>query len=187
MANTKTIGDITEAMVLAAFVAAGIPVSVPFGENQRYDLIADVHGTLLRVQCKTGRVAQSEAVLIFNATSHDGHRARQSYRGQADLFAVYSPHTRQVYVLGVDEVGETNVWLRLIPAKNNQEIGVRYADEHTLAAWAARLVRGRDDQRVLRPGDTPGHPALPVPVPLPAVHAERERQLGLQQVGRAGQ
>src|SRR5215467_3220880 len=32
------------------------------------------------------------SVLAFNATSHDGHRARQSYRDQADVFAVYSPH-----------------------------------------------------------------------------------------------
>src|SRR5690348_12697220 len=102
-------------MVLAAFVQAGLPVSVPFGENQRYDLVVDVHGTLLRVQCKTGRAVQGASVLVFNATSHDGHRARQGYRNQADLFAVYSPHTRQIYVLDVNEVGETSVWLRLTP------------------------------------------------------------------------
>ena len=139
MANTKTVGDQTEAMVLAAFVAAGFPVSIPFGENQRYDLIVDVNGVLNRVQCKTGRTLQNDSVIVFNATSHDGHRARQSYRGQADLFAVYSPRTQQVYVLPVDDAGETNVFLRLTPAKNNQEIGVRYATEYLLSVWTARL------------------------------------------------
>lgn len=77
MGNTKTVGDTTEAVVLAEFMKAGIPVSVPFGENQRYDLIADVHGTLLRVQCKTGRVVQKESVLVFNATSHDSPSTRR--------------------------------------------------------------------------------------------------------------
>jgi len=80
------------------------------------------------------------AVVCFNATSHDGHRPRQGYRGQADLFAVYAPCTGQVYVLPVDEVGETTVWLRLTPAKNNQEIGVRHAEEYLLKVWVARYA-----------------------------------------------
>lgn len=140
VANTKTIGDRTEAIVLAEFVKAGFPVLLPFGENQRYDMVIEAGGGFLRVQCKTGRTVHDESVVVFNATSHDGHRPRQGYRGQADLFAVYASHTGQVYVLPVDEVGETAVWLRLTPAKNHQEIGVRYAEEHTLAVWAARLA-----------------------------------------------
>jgi PD-(D/E)XK nuclease superfamily protein len=60
------------------------------------------------------------------------------YRGQADLFAAHSPDTRQVYVLAVDEVPETDVWLRLTPARNNNQYGIRLAEDHTLAAWAAR-------------------------------------------------
>jgi hypothetical protein len=143
--NTKAIGETTEAIVLAEFVKAGFPVLLPFGENHRYDMVIEAGGRFLRVQCKTGRALQDRAVVCFNATSHDGHRARQGYRNQADLFAVYAPYTGHVYVLPVDEVGETAVWLRLTPAKNNQEIGVRHAEEHLLAAWAARL-----DSRAIR-------------------------------------
>jgi len=150
--NTKTVGEITEAVAMAEFVKAGFPVLLPFGENQRYDMVIEADGRFLRVQCKTARLIRNASgaagsnVLAFNATSHDGHRARQSYRDQADVFAVYSPHTKQVYVLGVNEVGETTVWLRLTPAKNNQSVGVRYAEEHTLATWVARLGHRRDDQ-----------------------------------------
>jgi hypothetical protein len=43
-----------------------------------------------------------------------------------------------VYVLAVDKVPETDVWLRLMPTKNNQHLKVRLAQEHTLEAWAAR-------------------------------------------------
>ena len=140
MANTKTIGDVSEAIVLAEFLKAGFPVLLPFGENQRYHLVVEIGGRFLRVQVKT---CQSDgSALVFNATSHDGHRPRQSYRGDADLFAVYSPLTKQVYVLAVDEVPETRVWLRLTPAKNNQVLGIRQAELHTLEAWVERQSSG---------------------------------------------
>ena len=138
MVHTKVIGETTEAIVLAEFVKAGFPVLLPFGENQRYDLVIEAGGRFLRVQCKTGRPVQG--AVCFNATSHDGHRPRQGYRGQADLFAVYAPCTRQVYVLPVDEVGETSVWLRLTPTTANNQYGIRYADDYLLAAWEARYA-----------------------------------------------
>lgn len=136
MPNTKTIGEITEAVVLAEFIQAGFPVSLPFGENQRYDMILDAAGRLLRVQCKTARKLDC-GVISFNA--HSTPLARTGYRNQADLFAVYAPSTRQVYVLPVDDVPETEVWLRLVPTKNNQKLHVRWAKDHTLEAWAARI------------------------------------------------
>lgn len=140
--STKAIGDITEAVVMGALPQAGFSVLVPWGENQRYDLVVETGGHFLRVQCKTGRVIQDGSILAFSTASHDGHRARQSYRGQADLFAVYAPppSTGQVYVLPVEDVGENAVWLRLTPARNGQEIGVRYAEEYLLSVWAARQI-----------------------------------------------
>lgn len=143
--HTKTIGEISEAVVLTEFLKAGFPVLLPFGENSRYDMVIEAGGRFLRVQCKTaspcGRNGD-RACVRFHAYSHrftaGKFDSREAYRGAADLFAAYAPTTGQVYVLAVDEVPETDVWLRLTPARNNQQSGVRLAEEHTLAAWAAR-------------------------------------------------
>ena len=54
------------------------------------------------------------------------------------MLAAYAPHTRQVYVLEVNEVPETDVRLRLAPGGHNNQHEVRLAEDHTLAAWAAR-------------------------------------------------
>ncbi len=43
-------------MVLGALMRAGYFVSIPFGENHRYDLIAGKDNALYRVQVKTGRL-----------------------------------------------------------------------------------------------------------------------------------
>jgi hypothetical protein len=40
----------------------------------------------------------------------------------------------------VDEVPDTDVWLRLTPARNNNQYGIRLAEDHTLEAWAVRQV-----------------------------------------------
>jgi hypothetical protein len=136
MAGTKAAGDIAEAVVLAEFLRAGFPVLLPFGDNRRYDLVVEAGGRFLRVQCKTASQCGGGACIRFKARS--GVHQSRSYRGQADLFGAYSPYTGQVYVLAVNEVPDTDVWLRLMPAKNNQQLKIRRAEDHTLAAWAAR-------------------------------------------------
>jgi hypothetical protein len=136
-------GDITEAIVLAEFLKAGFPVLVPFGDNRRYDLVVEVRERFLRVQCKTASLTTDRCggagCIRFKARS--GVRESRPYRGQADLFGAYSPETGQVYVIEVDEVPETDVWLRLTPARNNNQYGIRLAEDHTLAAWATRQAQ----------------------------------------------
>lgn len=136
MADTKAAGDIAEAVVLAEFLRAGFPALLPFGDNCRYDLVVEAGGRFLRVQCKTASQCGGRGM-------HPLQGAQRSapvpvLPGQADLFGAYSPYTGQVYVLAVNEVPDTDVWLRLMPAKNNQQLKIRRAEDHTLAAWAAR-------------------------------------------------
>lgn len=145
VANTKLAGDTAEAIVLAEFVKAGFPVLVPFGDNQRYDLVVEAGGRFLRVQVKSAHRCGwngSKACIRFHGYSPrygaGKFRGREGYSGQADLFAAYAPSTGQVYVLPVDDVPETDIWLRVEPVLNSQQNGIRMAEEHTLAAWAQR-------------------------------------------------
>ena len=144
MPNTNALGATSEAMVLAEFVRAGFPVLLQFSGNSRYDLAVEAGGRLLRVQCKTAHRCGwrgSGSCLCFHARSiryQAGTRIEKSYRGQADQFAAYAPSTRQVYVLAVDEVPETDARLRLAPGGHNNQHVVRLAEDYTLEAWAAR-------------------------------------------------
>ena len=124
-------GNLSEARILAAFVAAGYLVSVPFGSGHKYDFVVDDSTRLLRVQCKTGRVKNN--VLLFNAYSQSGNGAvKMGYRGLADLFAVLNPEDDKVYLVPVKEVGVTDVSLRLAPTLNRQAQGIRWAELYLL-------------------------------------------------------
>jgi hypothetical protein len=143
--HTKQLGDLAEVTVMGAFLRLGFQVAIPWGENTRYDLIVDTGDRLLRVQCKTASLCGwngDRSCLRFHGYSHrfeaGKFQGREDYRGAADIFAAYSPDTGQVYVLAVDEVPKTDVWLRMTPAKNGQQNGIRMASEHTVERWSKR-------------------------------------------------
>lgn len=53
LAIQTTFKNIGEAKALAKFVELQIPVYIPFGDNEKSDLIADFNGKLNKVQVKT--------------------------------------------------------------------------------------------------------------------------------------
>ena len=122
------VGERSEAAILAALLASGKRVLMPFGHSHRYDLVIDDGGSFTRVQCKTGRLHRG--AIRFNACSNNGRR--RGYAGDADVFAVYCPALREVYVVPVDHVGAAEGVLRYAPAANGQTAGIRHASDYVL-------------------------------------------------------
>ena len=124
-------GNLSEAKILAALVAAGYLVSVPFGSGHKYDFVVDDSTRLFRVQCKTGRV--KNGALIFNSYSQSGNGAtKQGYHGLADLFAVLNPENDEVYLVPVESFGKTGVTLRLVPTLSGQFQKINWAVDYLL-------------------------------------------------------
>jgi len=129
----RTRGNAAEAAVLHALVERDLDVFVPFGGRQPYDLVVDAAGTLLRVQCKTAW--PSGGCMLFNCRATDHGRGPQSYVGLADLFGVYFPPDRAVYLVPIDAVAEHEGRLRLESTRNNQRRRVRLAEEFAIDRW----------------------------------------------------
>jgi hypothetical protein len=138
--NHKAIGEQSEAIIMAKLLEVGYSVLMPFGDNRRYDLvIEDADGQFWRVQCKTGWLENDGDYIEFATASTYYHtragrmdHGRRDYRGQIDYFAVYCPETRKVYLVPIDQVGNTSAMLRLEPTKNNQKKNVRWAKDYEL-------------------------------------------------------
>ena len=138
--DTKSVGELSQAIILARLAEVGYVVSIPFGENQRYDLvIEDGDARFYRVQCKTGWLSQG--CIDFNTSSNYYHHPRmkekvdyrrRDYQGQIDFFAVYAPEIKKVYLVPVDHVSSTEGRLRLEPPKNNQVKNIRWAQDYEL-------------------------------------------------------
>ncbi|MFB1063391.1 group I intron-associated PD-(D/E)XK endonuclease [Natrinema sp. H-ect4] len=116
--NTKQIGDETEARIIAALIAEGHSVSVPFGDNDKYDLVLDTGDRLQRVQCKTGWI-EDEVVRFKTAsqTTVDGDIKMDGYDGEVDAFAVRCKDNEELYWVPIEDVGKKSTYLRLSEPK----------------------------------------------------------------------
>ena len=90
--NSKQIGNIGEAKVLSKFIELGFPVYIPFGDNEKADLVVEFNGKLNKIQIKTS-VDAKNGNITFDLTSSTAHRKngmRHKYTiDEVDYFALY--------------------------------------------------------------------------------------------------
>lgn len=98
-------GDLTEAIVIAELKRRAIPVSMPFGDNERYDLVLESpNGELLRAQVKTGWL--SDGTIQFHGKSQHTNSSGNVYKGydgDVDYFLVYCYEPDNLYLVGEEE------------------------------------------------------------------------------------
>jgi hypothetical protein len=140
MLTTDQKGAIAEAAIVLAAAELRISVSRPVAP-ERYDLIFDFRGRLLRVQCKwAARVGDVIALRCYSCRrTADGLRKRVHYGDEVDAFAAYCADLDRCYFLPFRCVppGGT-VQLRLGKPRNNQRAGVRWASSYEFAATLGR-------------------------------------------------
>jgi hypothetical protein len=103
---------------------------MPFGVNQRYDLVLDLDGRFVRAQCKTGRFRNG--VVMFSTQSVQCNTRRavfKDYEGDADVFLVYCPGTGRVYCIPVEDAPTGAMYLRVEPTLNGQRHRIRWASD----------------------------------------------------------
>jgi hypothetical protein len=141
--DTKQVGDIAEARVIAALVEAGFQLLLPFGENRRYDVAIDFEGKLYRVQVKSGRVRRG--TVEFNCYSSHTHRGGTScrrYLGEIDFFGVYCAQLSTTYLVPVEDVGSRG-YLRIRACRNAQQKNIRWAEPYQIPGDGTNIVGPR--------------------------------------------
>lgn len=129
------VGQRTEAAILSELVRRGYSVLLPFGTNQRYDLVLDLGDRLLRVQCKTGR--RRGGTIEFSTVSVRSNRTGwfiRDYAGEADLFLVYRPENGGIYAVPVEDAPKGRMHLRADPPLNGQSRRIKFASDYELPA-----------------------------------------------------
>ena len=193
MLTTDQKGNIAELAVAYEATKLGIVVFRPMGEGSRYDLILDLGGRLLRVQCKTAR--RRGGVLVVNCEScrrtAAGYHRRRYTEAEIDGVAAFSPELERCYFLPVELVADhREISLRTEPAKNNQAMGLNWAHlfdfpaidwsiEQWLGAIAQLEERGHGMAEVVGSSPTSSTPPVLDPIyPTVVNAAELNDRLG---------
>src|SRR5436190_1311879 len=128
--STDQKGSIAETAIASTAVKLGFDVYWPLTNGGRYDMIMDVYGRLLRVQCKWA-AKQGDVVIVrtySNRRAREGMRTRTYAHGEIDAIAAYCAEIDRCFFLPAAlAIGRRHVQLRLSPCKNNQRLGVNWA------------------------------------------------------------
>lgn len=139
--SPKKTGEASEAQVLALFLKHEMVALIPFGDSQRYDMVVDEGGSFIRVQCRTGHIEErNEGAFVFSTQSINWNTlARKTYKGDADVFAVYLRENDSVYIFNVDSCPNRMATVRLVPTKSGQKKGCRLAKDHLFSPQRSLL------------------------------------------------
>lgn len=137
--DTKKKGNLTEMQCMSAFMAQGCGVSIPFGDNSKYDFIADVDGHLLKIQVKTASLKDGNAIKFSCRSTHVNCTGIKNIRYSAndiDYFATYWDN--KCYLVPVEECSVEKT-LRFAPPKNGQTKGITFAKDYLLNIQLAKI------------------------------------------------
>lgn len=130
--NSKMKGQISEARTLYEFQKYGIPVCVPWGDNERYDLIAEFDGKFNRIQVKTCNEEENGAIVCYarSSTNHTTNRNLTTYENEVDYFVFVNQTRDWVALVPMEEIGKNKaIRLRVVPPANGQTKGIRYFED----------------------------------------------------------
>lgn len=132
--NSKRIGNIGEAKVLCKFVELGIPVYIPFGDNEKADLIAEFNGKLNKIQVKTSQKAidgkMEFQVASATSTSRKGDTIHYYTNDEVDYFALYNIERDKIFLVPFKECSSRAFIIRYELPKNGQKVGIHMEEDY---------------------------------------------------------
>ena len=140
MLSTKAKGAQTELECITYLHGLGYDISIPWGDNARYDFVLDVQNKLYKIQCKTSS-KQEEGVYKFQCRStyvnSQGNRSAGYTADDVDFFCTFIEG--KCYLVPLTETSKREKVMRFVPPKNNQTKGITFAQEYLADNQIERL------------------------------------------------
>lgn len=133
--NSKMKGNIGEAIILSEFVKRGVQCSIPYGDNARYDLIAEFNGKLNRIQikfCAQEIINNSIGCPCCSSTNHTTNKNYNKYINDVDYMAYYIEPWNYCCLVPIEATkGRNVIRMRQTPALNGQKEGVYLINDYS--------------------------------------------------------
>lgn len=138
--NTKRKGNKAEAVILSEFVKRGFPTMLPFGDNEKYDIVVEINGEFKSIQIKHGRYDNG---CVKASVKHRADKDNSTtYIGKVDYIAIWCEEVNECYLLNLKTfLNKGEAILRIEPPKNNSSIStVVWAKDYELRTTLDRII-----------------------------------------------
>lgn len=130
MNETSQKGLLTELQCQTDFSECGVLLSQPIINDSRYDFIADINGTLYKIQCKTCTVSEDKKAISFPCSSKNWNsNERKPYTDEIDYF--YTCYNQQGYLIPISEVGVKSKTLRF-SSDQSKNLAISWAKDYEI-------------------------------------------------------
>ena len=136
MDNSKSKGQLGEAKALYEFQKYNIPVCLPWGDNERYDLIAEFDNKFNRIQVKVCNEEHNGSIYCYcrSSTNHTTNKNYTTYDGQIDYFVFVNLTYDIIAIVPFKETeGKQMISLRVKPTINGQTKGIRFFEDFSFS------------------------------------------------------
>lgn len=143
MLTTDQKGAAAELAIAHVAADMGVGVLKPLTDGERYDLIFDLRPRLIRVQCKWAALMGDVLVVRCRRCrrTRDGLLHRGYTADEIDAIAAYAGEIGRCFFFPVELLaGRSTLQLRLAPSRNNQRLGINWADDFELSARLTALL-----------------------------------------------
>lgn len=145
MNEVKIKGLTTELQCQLYFTQLGYNVSVPLGEDCRYDMIIDLNGVLCRVQVKTCHINNTGKGIEFATRSTQANtqeaKSKTYSKEEIDYFATF--YEGKCYLVRVEECS-TQKTLNFSPQRVNQT-PVCFIEDYEAEKQIQKIINGENE------------------------------------------
>lgn len=144
--KTQQKGTLTELHCILDLTSLGIRTLTPTDEASKYDVVADLDGKFIRIQCKTSTWAtdtnEPETAFYISTycqTTNTKQTIRHTY-SKNDIDYFYTHFRGQGYLVSIEEAnGKTFRWRYKYPP-TGQKQGIHIADEYKIEEVIHSLI-----------------------------------------------
>ena len=144
--TTQKKGTLTELHCILDLTELGIRTLTPTDEASKYDVVADLNGKFIRIQCKTSTWAtdtkEAKTAFYINtccSTTNTKQTLRYKY-SKNDIDYFYTWFQGQGYLVSIEEAtGLTFRWRYEYPS-SNQKQGIHIANEYKIEEVIKTLI-----------------------------------------------
>ena len=135
MESPKNLGNKAEIVIISEFIKNDIPVSIPFGQNEPYDLVIQAKDGFKSVQVKHGTYREGCVISDIRHRTGFSKISYGTYDGKADYIAVWCEELNTCYLLDINECqGKTQLRLRIdMPINNSCISTIIWAKDYEFA------------------------------------------------------
>lgn len=144
--TTQQKGTMTELHCILDLTSLGIRTLTPTDEASKYDVVADLDGKFIRIQCKTSAWAKDtgEQETAFQIATHrQTTNTKQTVRymySKDDIDYFYTYFQGQGYLVSIEEANKKTFRWRYEYPSTGQKQGIHIADEYKIEKVINSLI-----------------------------------------------